>query len=224
MNHATRRIITALLSMSALAPGAQASDAAPSREAEMLRRTKQALQAEQEQRRSAEQEKSALAAEKAKLQEDVKKNSAQLVSQSRSARAEIERLKAELASARAANDQAQDKLKQDMERLNAQLSKTQSALNERNATQQALTALLEQNLQALASAEAKNRELHAAGLEAVAAYRRKGVGEVLSQQEPVFGFGAVQLENVAEGLRTQLDAQRVPSAFQRAAASGEVQR
>jgi hypothetical protein len=48
-------------------------------------------------------------------------------------------------------------------------------------------------------------------MKAVEAYRSKGFGDVAAQREPVFGLRAVELENVAETLRTQIDAQRLPT-------------
>jgi chromosome segregation ATPase len=226
-----KRIVVAIISMSALVSLAHADDKSASRDKEMLRRTQQALKAEQDQHSAAEQEKSALATDKAKLQNEIKKNSAQLASvqaQSRGARAEldrahaeVDRLKAELDATRTADEQAQGALKQSVERLGLQLSQTQRLLSERTSANQTLISLLERSLESLAGAEAKNRELHAAGLKAVEAYRQKGVGAALAQREPVFGFGAVQVDNVAEGLRSQLDAQRVPSAFRREGASSE---
>jgi len=224
MEHSMKRMAIAIMTAGALASGtldAAAEDKAAAREREMLRRTQQALKAEQEQRSTAEREKGALAAEKAKLQDDVKKNSAQLASVQAKSRASLSQIAGmqseleQLKAAKVADEQAQDALKRDVSRLTQQLAQTQRTLAERTSANQTLIAVLERSIEALANAETKNRELHAAGLKAVDAYKNKGVGAALSQREPVFGFGAVQVENLAEGLRTQIDAQRIPSAFKR---------
>lgn len=220
------RVVGALLVTAALAavPPAQAADVdKKDRDKEMLRRTQMALRAEQEQRSAAERERGALSAEKMKLQDELKRGSAQLAAvqgQSRQARvqleqaqAEIAQLRAELEAQKAASEQARADLQARLDTTTRQLVDTRRTLAERTSANEQLIAVLERSTQALSQAEAKNRELHAAALKAVQAYRDKGLGAVVAQREPVFGIGAVQLENVAEELRTQIDAQRVPSAF-----------
>jgi DNA repair exonuclease SbcCD ATPase subunit len=218
-----RHSALALAACLLFAGSAQAEDKAASKDRELLRRAQAALRAEQEQRGSLEREKGTLSQEKQKLQEDVKRQGSQLAAaqgqarkssiQLDQARSEAEQLKSQLESQQSANAQEQTALRQQVEQLRRQLSQTQQVLAERTQANQTLVSLLERSTQALSDAETKNRELYAAGLKAVQAYRQKGVVSALAQREPVFGFGSVQVENIAEDLRTQIDAQRVPSAF-----------
>ena len=221
-----RRPLTLIACAAMLCVGAaHAEDKAASKERELLRRAQMALRAEQEQRSNLEREKGALAAERQKLQDETRRQGTQLSAvqaQARGARAQLEearaeasKLKTELDTQRTAGEQLQAQVEQ----LGRQLAQTRQQLTERTQANQTLIGLLERSTQALSDAETRNRELHAAGLKAVDAYRNKGVAAALSQREPVFGFGSVQLENVAEELRTQIDAQRVPSAFKKEQAS-----
>jgi chromosome segregation ATPase len=218
-----RHTVLAMAACLLFASAAHAEDKAASKDRELLRRAQAALRAEQEQRGSLEREKGSLAQEKQKLQDDVKRQGSQLSAaqgqakaarvQLEQARAEADQLKAQLETQQSANTQEQAALRQQVEQLRRQLAQTQQVLGERTQANQTLVSLLERSTQALSDAETKNRELYAAGLKAVQAYRQKGVVSALAQREPVFGFGSVQVENVAEDLRTQIDAQRVPSAF-----------
>jgi chromosome segregation ATPase len=151
------------------------------------------------------------------LQEDLKKQSAQrqsLSSQLAGAKRELAKLQAEregIDAQRAASDKDNEALKARVLALEQQLTLSQRELEARAQSINRLTALVGASAQALSNAETKNRQLYAAGMKAVDAYRSKGFGDVAAQREPVFGLRAVDLENAAEGLRSQLDAERLPT-------------
>jgi hypothetical protein len=94
--------------------------------------------------------------------------------------------------------------------LRQQLAAMQRERDERTLANAALVAELERRMAMLEDARRRVRELHALGIEAVDRYRDKTPQDQRMQNEPVFGFGAVRIENVAEDLRTRLDAQRLP--------------
>ena len=102
------------------------------------------------------------------------------------------------------------KLRQDDQHNFAQkLLATQREATERAQANAALTQMLEQRSKALALAQSKNQQLYAAGLATIEQYRNKTAGDAVAQIEPLFGLREIELENIAEGLRNDLDAARV---------------
>lgn len=212
-SHRTR-LLVALLGLALAGASMAQDDKRASREREALRRTQQALRSAQEQQATLLREKAALAAEKEQLDVAAKKASAQLGSaqaQAGRARGELAKTEAELAQLRgelealknagAGREQA---LQTRVETLTTSLQESQRLLAERSQTVSTVTMLLQRSSEALAGAEAKNRELYGIGRRLLEVYRRGG-------GEGVFGLDAVKLENEAEALRSEIEAQRLVS-------------
>lgn len=197
-----------------LVPGhshAQDDSKRAQREREAIRRSQQALRDAQEQQATLQREKSVLLQEKQALDDAAKtagRQAAANQSQLRGLRAEVDRLTADL---KTAHEKAQQERTAAAEReaaLSRQLDQQQAALAERTAVSTGLAELLSRSTQSLADAEKKNRDLYALALQAVEAYRDKGLGATLAHREPVLGLAAVKLDNRSEELRAQLEALR----------------
>jgi gas vesicle protein len=91
-----------------------------------------------------------------------------------------------------------------------QLDTLRRELAQRTQAVAAVTQLLERATQALADAEEKNRQMHLLARQALALYRGKSSDDAAAQQELFLGLAQIRIDNVAEELRTQLDAQRLP--------------
>ena len=220
---AARLLVVAMLALAHASAWPQ--DATASREREALRRTQQALRTAQEQQAGMQKDNAALAAEKARLDAELRNASSQTASalgQARSSRAELAKAKAELqraqgelAALRAAAEQEREAATQHaqvQQRQLRELHDLQQTLAERTRTVARIGELLGRSTQALSDAEKKNRELHALGLKLIEAYRHKGVSDALAGRDPVFGFADVRDENMAEELRAQFDALKLPAA------------
>lgn len=184
-----------------------------SREREALRRAQQALRSAQEQQSALQREKAALAAERDKLDEAARRNAAQLGSaqaQASRTRGELQRVEAErdrlkteleeLRSASAGREQAWQARQQELETA---LREARALLAERTQTVTTVRGLLERSTAALADAEGKNGELYAIGRRLLDELRERGAGTGL------LGLEQVKLENRAEALRTEIEAQRL---------------
>jgi DNA repair exonuclease SbcCD ATPase subunit len=189
-----------------------AQDDAHAREREALRRTQAALRQAQDQQAALSKEKDELASQRDKLDQAAKRTQSQLAA----SRADAGRLAASLVQAQdelAAATQRDELARQAMEsRLAEQaqrLAATQRMADERARSNAALVALLEHATRSLAAAEKANQQMHALGLRLIDRIRgRDGcVGGLPA--DPVLGFGQIQLENEAEGLRDQLEAARL---------------
>lgn len=193
-------------------PAGAADDAKGGRDKEALRRVQQALrqsqaklQAVQDERALLQTQHSALEAKAAEAEKELTSTQGQV----RSLRAELarsqaegKRLSGELASLKTSSQAEQTALQGRLDDLGRRLTEHQQTLAN-------VTNLLGHSTQALSTAEEKNRQLYAIGRDVIARYHNKGIGEVLAQQEPVFGLREVTLENEAEALRTQIEAQRL---------------
>lgn len=194
-------------------------DKRASREREALRRAQQALRSAQEQQAALVREKDALGTQKALLDQQARQAQAQLgaaralASKVRNdlqaAQAERDQLRAELDALRhtlATRDQAAQAAQVRQAETAQALQDAQRQIAERTQTIQAISTLLERATTRLAEAEAKNQQLHGQGLAMIEELRARGGG-------PSFiGFESVRLENHAESLRSQLDAQRLGAA------------
>jgi len=220
---ATFALWLALAAASALLPPspayAQATDARASREREALRRAQASLQEAQQQRDALQAEKAGL--DKARTEAEAaagqqRKALAVALANVKRLRDELTRLQAEQAAdgsrhgdaIRAAESVAAGR-EQALQRQLAQALRESESRRQANA---GLATLLATRSQALDDAARRNRELHALGLEALARYRDKGVVDQALQGDPVLGFTAVRIENVAEQLRQRLDALQLPVA------------
>jgi len=201
---------------------AQAADARASREREALRRAQASLQEAQQQRDALQAEKAGL--DKARTEAETtagqqRKVLAAAVADGKRQRDELSRLQA-VQAVQAADRSRHDDAVRVAEsaaagREQALRQQLAQALRESESRRQAnagLATLLATRSQALDDAARRNRELHALGLEALARYREKGVVDQALQGDPVLGFTAVRIENVAEQLRQRIDALQLPLA------------
>lgn len=204
--------VISLAAMLACGHAVAADDAKGGRDKEALRRAQQALRQSQAKLQAAQNEQAQLQAKHSALEAqaaEAEKELAGVQAQVRSLRAELarsqaegKRLGTELASLKASSQAEQTAQQGRIDDLSRRLTENQQTLA--NVTQ-----LLGHSTQALTTAEEKNRQLYAIGRNVIDRYHNKGLGEVLAQQEPVFGLREVTLENEAETLRTQIEAQRL---------------
>lgn len=209
------RAVLAVLVVSAPWAAQAQQNAKVSREREALRRSQAALRQAQEQQAALTKEKSDLVAEKGKRDEELKRAGSQLGSvrgevsrlQTRMALlvAEAEQLRTESARVKEAATKADDAAAD-------RILRTERLLAERTQTVASLTALLERSTTALAAAEEANRKLYAFGRDMIEQYRRATPAEEFLASEAVVGFASVRRENIAEELRTRLDATRLVAA------------
>ncbi len=206
-------MLAAVLGSALAVPALAQDDKRASREREALRRAQQALRSAQEQQSALQREKAELAAEKDKLDAAAKKSNAQLgalQSQAGRARADLARTEGELAQLRteletlkrsaAERDAAQLAR---IDELGKALQEHQRLLAERTQTVTTTTTLLERSTQALGRAETQNGELYAISRRLLDEVRRLGGSEGL------IGLDSVKLENRAEALRSEIEAQRL---------------
>lgn len=170
----------------------------------------------------------ALQAEKAGWQRDKETHTAELQrsqagarglqAQQEQAQRQLEQLRQQLAQAGTTAQQTQAAAGEREAALQQQLLRQQREVAELRQGNAALAGLLERKTQALVAAEARNRELHGLGMEAVDRWLAKTPGELNLQREPLLGWGAVRAEDRAEALRARIDAQRQPPGENTAAA------
>jgi chromosome segregation ATPase len=210
-------------------PSLAQQDKPVSREREQLRRSQAAL-------KQAQAQQEALAGEKAALEQQHKQVQGALAlaqTQARTGSAEAQRLRGEGAKLRAEGERMRQELQAEQARaqqLQAQLDQANALLQqartahetmqqqvrdarreaaERSQANTSLTALLERATQTLAKAEERNRLMHAAASQAIERYRSKSAQDLRAQNEPFLGLTAVQIENQAEELRSELDKHRL---------------
>jgi len=209
-------LILMLLLATALPAAAQDGN---KREREALRRAQAALQQAQGERDALQAQKAALETERGAAAITAEKLRRQLVAahleaqklrdEARRATADLEAERTRMAEARRTAEMAATEREAS---LRQQLAAMQRERDERTLANASLVTELERRTAALEDARGRVRELHALGIEAVDRYREKSPQDQRLQNEPVFGFGAVRIENVAEDLRMRLDAQRLPPA------------
>ncbi|OYV01381.1 MAG: hypothetical protein CFE45_05095 [Burkholderiales bacterium PBB5] len=193
-----------------------------SREREALRRAQAALH-------EAQQQRDALQAERGPLLEKAKADAeAALAPQRRAtatAQAEVRQLREALAklqaeqaaerqaaqqAATAATQAAQDNTRRDQAQR-AQIDQLRNESDERRQANATLSKLLEQRSKALADAQRRVGELHAAGMEALTLYRDKDRLTGALQDDPVLGLTGVRVENRVQALRQRLDGLQQPA-------------
>ncbi|MCV2354903.1 hypothetical protein LNV09_12125 [Paucibacter sp. B2R-40] len=196
---------------------AQAQDAKASKEREALRRTQTALKSAQEQQSSLSAEKAKLEQEKLLAEQDAGKARAQVSGQAAKLKALeqlTQKLQADLQAAEAAKSALEASAGTREKELQQQLQAARRESGERQQAVQVTARLLERSTLALQDAEAKNRKLFAVGEEAIKRYLSRTPSEITGINDPLFGWNDIRLENVAEELRGQMDAQRVMTTAQ----------
>lgn len=201
--------LTAALGFSAMCLAADA-DRRVEQMRDAARRAQQALQQAQAEQGRLHAEKAALAAEQVQLQQGLQASERRQQAAARQAQA----LQAQLATAQA--EQARlgterDALKQALAEAQAgrddalaQQRLARSQASAQRETLQAVLALLQRNVQALAQAEAHNRELLRLGQQAANAWAQATPQAMRSRDNPLDGLAAVHLEDQAETLRREM--------------------
>lgn len=215
--HGPLRLLALVLAAACVLP-AQAQEG-NSRDREALRRAQAALN-------DTRRELAALQAERSALQRDKEAAAAQaqaaqqgrdgLQAQLRSLQQQLDRLReaqqAEHQRQQAEQEAAATQAAERQRQASGQLADLQAQLADTRRANASVSALLERATRALAEAQDKNRQLHALALQAVERYRAKSPTEAALQGDPLLGLTQVRIENVAEDLRTQADALRLPAA------------
>jgi len=207
-----RGLLSALwLCVVALNAGAE-EEGRVSREREALRRAQSALRAATEQQGQLQADKARLTQDNSRLEALLKAEVARgqaAIGRLKQAEQRSEGLQTELGSTTHAQKEQEAAAQQRERDLQQQLQAARREAAEHLQSARALSALLERSTQALNAAEEKNHKLYAIGQELVRRYQGRTAMEVATIGDPVLGLTAVRLEDQAEGLRTQLEQQRV---------------
>jgi len=191
---------------------AQAQDAKVSKEREALRRAQTALRAAQEQQSTLQADKAKAEADAAAAHKDAAAAKAQIAgagAKLKAREAELEALRTQLQATKDAQQQGEAKAIEREQALQQQLLSARQESASRQQANLALSQLLERSTQALADAEAKNRQLYTLGQDLVKRWQGRSALDTSLLQDPVLGLTAVRFEDQAEKLRTELEAQRV---------------
>ena len=175
-----------------------------SRERQMLRRMQQQLQQTEQARAQAEQEKNTALADKAAAEAELKKLGA------------AER---KLSAEQAARGRVEGDLKSkqsELESLKTRLAETEKKLTDSLALQRATAGKLAQTEQQLAGhrddlkqCRTHNVSLYTLGREMMQKYHDKSCQDALAQAEPFTGLKQIEVENLMEMWRDQLDRERL---------------
>ncbi len=196
---------------------AQAQEAKVSKEREALRRSQTALKAAQEQQSNLAAEKAKLEQEKLLAEQEAGKAKSQASGQAAKLKAleqQAQKLQADLQAAEAAKLALEAAAGTRERDLQQQLLAARRESAERQQAVQVTARMLERSTLALQDAEAKNRKLFGIGQEAIKRYLSRAPSEITGINDPLFGLNDIRLENVAEELRSQMEAQRVISTAQ----------
>jgi hypothetical protein len=190
---------------------APAWGASESREKQMLRRMQQQVQQTEQARAQAEQEKNTALADKAAAETELKK---------------LDATARKLATEQAARSRAESGLKSaesELEALKMRLAETEKKLADSVALQRATADKLvltesakkqtEQQLvgnrEDLQLCQTRNGSLYTLGREMMQKYRDKSCQDALAQAEPFTGLKKIEVENLMETWRDQLDRDRL---------------
>lgn len=191
------------------------TDRQVSREREALRRAQMQLQQVQGQVSSLEQEKAQLGKERDQAVRDAgaaqsrlrrtRNSLAEAKTRGEQLARELEGLKQELATAttRLADSEGQ------LAETTRTLMQTQQSLARTEADKRGLEGIRLRHEREIALCEDKNAKLYQTGRSLMTRFEQKTCGEILAQQEPLFGFRRVEVENLLEEYRDKLDEQRL---------------
>lgn len=192
----------------ATSPSRAAND---SREKQMLRRMQQQVQQLDQARAKAEQEKADALADKENLQRELDK---------------LKAVKRQLTGERLVRKRAEHELKAlqaELEALKTRIAETEAKLAESQVQQRAAAHTLAQTESAKKQTETQlagtrqnlklcqthNGRLYGLGREMMQKYRDKSCQDALAQAEPFTGLKKVEVENLLESWRDQLDRERL---------------
>lgn len=195
---------------------AEKPDKAAKRAAILMQKLKQDMEAEkaalqeqltQEKQAISEQLNAAQSAQRnhsAKLQGQVKRNQ-QLQAEADHLRTDKQALEAQLSQLNTQLQQQQQKVAD----LSAQLAQAQSALGVNDAQRKKLVSNVSNMHEKLQSCEAKNGQLYQYGQSLVSLYDDATVYQKIMRSEPFFQLKRVELENILQEKREQLDANKI---------------
>jgi len=204
--------LTLLTLLLAVALGAGAQDNKTSKEREALRRSQAALRAAQEQLATLQADKAKADAELQSARKEAQGAKAQIAGNTARIKArddELDGLRRQLEAARKSQQDGQALAAEREAELQKQLMAARQDSAARLQANQTLAQLLERSTQALADAEAKNRQLYDLGQQLVARWRGRSTLDKALLEDPVLGLTAVRFEDQAEALRAQLEAARL---------------
>lgn len=193
-------VVTLLAAMTLPAQAEEKS----SREREALRRAQQSLRQTQEERDALAGEKATLAQAKDKAEGELKLTAAKVKgaeSKAAAARARAEQLEASLKS----KDEALVAAQQRESELQDQLHKVQAELADKTRLASSLSNLLAASTQERQVLLMQNKALYATGLDMVSLLRTQSPSEWQRARDALLGMQAVKAENLAEAFRTRLD-------------------
>lgn len=199
-------LLLAMLALTA-SPSWAAND---SREKQMLRRLQQQVQQLDQARLQAEQEKATVLADKDALAREMEKlrSEGDVARRERTMRSRLEReLKAAQSELEASRARLADTEKQLAESQAQQRTTMQALVQTESAKKHTETELVD-NRQNLKQCLAHNGQLYVIGREMMEKYRDKSCQDALAQVEPFTGLKKVEVENLMETWRDQLDRDR----------------
>lgn len=211
-----RRSPWALLMLTALAVHSGACFAEDDKRSAQLR---EAARRAQQQLQQAQQELNAVKAERDKLASQQGAQQQALAAAQAQGRGQLSSLRTSLDRAKADGERLQADLQSERSQREAvarelqasqgQWQSASQALEEQRRLTQTVAALLERSVKALAAAEEANRQLQALGLKAVEAYTQATPEAMRAHDEPFLGLAAVRLDNEAEVLRRDMAQHRI---------------
>ena len=198
-----------------LATSNSMAESGKNRDREMLRRVQQQMQQIQSQVSSLEQE-------KARLGQDLEKAD----KEAKAAKSRVYRLNRELKSEQAKSDGLAKELEQTKQELGSsqeRLAQTSKLLEVRTRDLQqtsqnlALTQAEKQRLEGVKAwqeteiglCEGKNKQLYGIGRELMVRFQNKSCAEITAENNPFTGPRRVEVENLMEQYRDQLDDQKI---------------
>lgn len=212
MHALNRAFVLSMLVLTSLPVAAQQT---ASREQEMLRRLRSQAQQLQQSLTTAQQESRAKAqlAEEQRLAAEKSGAAAETARGLAARRArELNTLRAELDALKAERDGLQTQLTE-ATTLSAQRARAEAGLRAtltvRDREVAELRARSDQQSAALATCIDRNLALYGTGVELLDRYGRRGFWQSLANHEPVLQLSRVKLENLIEGYRDRLDAQKL---------------
>jgi chromosome segregation ATPase len=224
---------TFLIGLLLVQPLAHAEDKQAARSQEQLRRLRQQVQQLQQAQQAQQQSEQKILQEKSAADEQLKQRNNELNTTGRKLKDSTRQL-ADLETRVKTIEQERDALSAKLGDSTKRLAElegvqrdTATKLRTRDGEALGLQASLTAELAERKRCEANNIALYQYGRELMALYENKGVVSALRHNEPVFGLGQVQMQNMLEEYRDKLDAQKrqalvgEPSASTSATAAGK---
>lgn len=210
--------LVAMIAWSSSSPlfAAAKPDKAAKRAAILMQKLKQDMEVEKAALQTQlEQEKKSMTEQLNSVQSVQRSNSAKLQGQLRrnqQLQSDADRLRAEKQALESQLTQLQTQLQEQQHlvaELNQQLTDTKNALGVNDTQRKKLVSNVSNMHQKLQSCEEKNSQLYAYGKSLVSLYDEASVYQKVMRQEPFFQFKRVELENILQEKRDQLDASKV---------------